>query len=133
MADLSSFIPWKGADFIGESLRTFLFSRGSADADLSGNRDVLEYRSRSLYQNAPLAGAAVDTKVINVVGTGLSCRPAPKAELLDASPEEIDSFIQKARGLFELWAASKDCDAERDKNFYQMQELVLKTKAICGD
>lgn len=133
MADLSSLIPWKGADFIGESLRTFLFSRGSADADLSESRDVLEYRSRALYQNAPLAGAAVDTKTINVVGTGLSCRPAPKAELLDASPEEINLFIQKARGLFELWAASKDCDAERDKNFYQMQELVLKTKAICGD
>ena len=133
MADLSSIIPWKGADFIGEALRTFLFSRGSADADLSQNRDVLEYRSRALYQNAPLAGAAVDTKAINVVGTGLSCRPAPKSELLDASPDEIKAFSKKVRSLFELWAASKDCDAEREKNFYQMQELVLKTKAICGD
>ena len=133
MADLSSMIPWKGADFIGEALRTFLFSRGSADADLSQNRDVLEYRSRALYQNAPLAGAAVDTKAINVVGTGLSCRPAPKSELLDASPDEIKAFSKKVRSLFELWAASKDCDAEREKNFYQMQELVLKTKAICGD
>ena len=133
MADLSSMIPWKGADFIGESLRTFLFSRGSADADLSQNRDILEYRSRALYQNAPLAGAAVDTKAINVVGTGLSCRPSPKAKLLDASEEEIKAFSEKARDLFELWAASKDCDAEREKNFYQMQELVMKTKAICGD
>ena len=75
-------IPWKGADFIGDALKTFLFSRGSADADLSGNRDVLEYRSRALYQNAPFAGAAIDTKVINVVGTGLSCRPNVKKEFL---------------------------------------------------
>ena len=133
MADMSSLMPWKGADFIGEALRTFLFSRGSADADLAGSRDTLEYRSRALYQNAPLAGAAIDTKVINVVGTGLSCRPNPKTELLKASPEKIKEFSEKAHGLFELWAASKDCDAERDKNFYQMQELVLKTKAICGD
>lgn len=133
MADISSMIPWKGADFIGESLRTFLFSRGSADADLAGSRDTLEYRSRALYQNAPIAGAAVDTKVINVVGTGLSCRPNPKRKFLKVSEEKIKEFCEQARDLFELWAASKDCDAERDKNFYQMQELVVKTKAICGD
>ena len=126
-------IPWKGADFIGDALKTFLFSRGSADADLSENRDVLEYRSRALYQNAPFAGAAIDTKVINVVGTGLSCRPAAKGEFLDVSAEAVKEFNKKARDLFEMWAYSKDCDAERDKNFYQMQELVMQTKAICGD
>ena len=126
-------IPWKGADFIGDALKTFIFSRGSADADLSANRDVLECRSRALYQNAPFAGAAVDTKVINVVGSGLSCRPAPKSKLLNVDPEVVKNFTEKARILFELWAASKDCDAERDSNFYQMQELVMKTKAICGD
>lgn len=134
MANYSPTIPWKGADFIGDALKTFLYSRGSADADLAESRDVLEYRSRALYQNAPFAGAAVDTKVINVVGSGLSCRPSPKSEFLsDVSQEKIKEFGKKARGLFELWAASKDCDAERDKNFYQMQELVMKTKAICGD
>ena len=72
MANYSSTIPWRGADFIGDALKTFLYSRGSADADLAESRDVLEYRSRALYQNAPFAGAAVDTKVINVVGSGLS-------------------------------------------------------------
>lgn len=133
MGSYTSGIPWKGADFIGDALKTFLFSRGAADADLASNRDVLEYRSRALYQNAPFAGAAVDTKVINVVGSGLSCRPAPKSKLLGVAPEVVKDFTEMARSLFELWAASKDCDAERDSNFYQMQELVMKTKAICGD
>lgn len=54
MANYSPTIPWKGADFIGDALKTFLYSRGSADADLAESRDVLEYRSRALYQNAPL-------------------------------------------------------------------------------
>lgn len=59
---------WRGGSFVEEAMRTFGFSHGDANQDLHESRDVLEGRSRALYQNAQFAGAAVDTKVINVVG-----------------------------------------------------------------
>ena len=100
-------IAWKGASWISDALKAFFFSRGSADADLSGNRDVLEYRSRSLYQNSAFAGAAVNTNVLNVVGTGLKCRPTIDYRMLGITRDEASEWERRTRALFELWAQSK--------------------------
>jgi len=124
---------WKGASFISDAMKAFFSSKGSADADLSGNRGTLEYRSRSLYQNSAFAGAAVNTKVVNVVGTGLKCRPQINYELLGIDREKAVKWERSTRTLFELWANSKFCDAERENTFAQMQDLALKTELICGD
>lgn len=126
-------IAWKGASWISDALKAFFFSRGSADADLSGNRDVLEYRSRSLYQNSAFAGAAVNTNVLNVVGTGLKCRPTIDYRMLGITRDEASEWERRTRALFELWAQSKNCDAERENTFSQLQDLALKTQLVCGD
>lgn len=133
MGSFTPGIPFRGADLLGDTLRAFRVAPGSADAELSPNRDILELRSRNLYNNAPFAGAAIDTKTMNVVGTGLSCRPCVDADLLGITDEEAKAWNSRAKKLFELWASSKACDSEHKKNFYQMQGLIMKTKAICGD
>lgn len=124
---------WRGGSFVEEALRTFGFSHGDANQDLHESRDVLEGRSRALYQNAQFAGAAVDTKVINVVGTGISAKPIVDSKFLGITEAEASEFNERMKKLFALWAESKEADSECEKNFYQMQELVMKTKAICGD
>lgn len=124
---------WDGASFLSKAMKSFGFSVGSADADLEVSRDILEYRSRALFNNAPFAGAAIETKCLNVVGTGLKCRPKLRAELLGISREEAKEYERKIAALFEVWANDKDCDAERENNFYQLQDLALKTQLICGD
>lgn len=126
-------VAWRGSDFVEESLRTFGFATGDANQDLHDSRDILEGRSRSLYQNAPFAGAAIDTKVVNVVGTGISAKPVVDAEFLGISEEDAKQFNVRMKKLFALWAESKAADSECEKNFYQMQELILRTNAICGD
>lgn len=133
MASFAPGIPFNGADVSGDTLRTFLAFPGSADKDLSPNRDVLEQRSRNLFNNAPFAGAALNTNIVNVVGTGLTCRPCPDGFILGITDKEAKEWSKRTAHLFELWASSKSCDSERDNNFYQMQALVLKTKALCGD
>lgn len=124
---------WDGASFTSNAMRKFGVSVGSADADLEANRDILEYRSRQLYNNAPFAGAAVETKVLNVVGTGLKCRPALPYRLLGISRDEAKAFENDMRELFEAWAVDKDCDAERENNFFQLQALALRTQLISSD
>lgn len=126
-------LPWKGASFLNDALKAFFVSPGSADADLSGNLDTLERRSRALYQNSSFAGAAVNTKIVNVVGSGLKCRPTLNYALLGLTREQALAWEKKTRNLFDLWAESKDCDAERECNFAQLQDIALKTELICGD
>lgn len=133
MGNFAPGIPFRGADIIGDTLRTFRCHFGSADADLSPSRDVLELRSRNLYNNAPFAGAAINTKTINVVGTGLSCNPTVDFELIGITEEEARKWNKRTKKLFNLWANSQACDSEHNKNFFQMQGLIMKTKAICGD
>lgn len=126
-------LPWDGASFTSKAMASFNFSVGSADADLESSREVLEYRSRALFNNAPFAGAAVETKCINVVGTGLKCRPRLNDKILGITREEAKQYESEISDLFEMWAVDKECDAERENNFYQLQDLALKTQLICGD
>lgn len=125
--------PWEGADFVNENLRKFGFSTGDANYDLNGDRDVLEGRSRMCYQNNTFAGAAVDTKCLNVVGTGLTAHPNVVAKYLGITDEQAKAWNDEMEDLFRTWAESKAADSSCELNFYQMQELILKTQSICGD
>lgn len=126
-------IGWKGASHALEALKAWSVSRGSADRDLLYDRPTLIDRSRALYQNSAFAGAAVETKTTNVVGSGLRLRPNLNRELLGMTKQESEAWEKRTRSLFELWAGSKFCDAERKNSFYQLQELALKTQLITGD
>ena len=70
----------------------------------------------------------------NVVGTGIKARPTLKQwEILGLTQEEAEKWNRKAQDLFELWAGSKKCDAERKNDFAQLQDLALKTALLGGD
>lgn len=126
-------LAWKGASLANEALKAFRISRGSADKDLSVDRETLAYRARSLYQNSSFAGALINTLDTNVVGTGLKCRPAIPWELLGLTREEAETWEKRAQALFEIWASSKKCDSERKCDYHELQSLALKTQCITGD
>ena len=126
-------VAWKGASVVNEALKAFFVSRGSADRDISADRETLTLRARNLYQNSAFAGALVNTIDFNVVGTGLKLRPMIPWNLLGISREVADAWEKKTQELFEIWASSKLCDAERRADFHELQSLALKTQTITGD
>lgn len=126
-------LAWKGASLVNEALKAFRTSRGSADYDLSKDRETIQYRARSLFQNNSFAGALINTLDINVVGSGLKARPALAWELMGITREEAETWERKTKMLFSIWADSKDCDAERKNDFFQLQSLAGKTEWITGD
>jgi lambda family phage portal protein len=126
-------LAWKGASEVTEALKTFFVSRGSADRDISVDRQTIALRARSLYQNSAFSGALINTLDINVVGTGLKLRPIVPQELLGIDRKEAHAWEKKAQSLFELWASSKKCDTEKKADFHEIQSLALKTQLITGD
>lgn len=126
-------LAWKGASIMNEALKAFRVSKGSADRDLSVDRKTLTLRARNLYQNSAFAGALVNTIDTNVVGTGLKLRPMIPWKLLGIAREEADAWEKKTQELFEIWASSKFCDAERKADFHELQSLSMKTQLITGD
>lgn len=126
-------VAWKGASLANEALKAFRVSNGSADRDLCFDREELLLRSRSLFQNNMFCHALVKSMDVNVVGSGIKARPVPDFELLNVSREFIDNWSRKVQKLFDLWADNQNCDVEGKNDFYQLQDLALKTQVIAGE
>lgn len=126
-------LAWKGASTVTDALKAFQVSRGSADYDLSADRQLIGYRARALYQNSSFAGALINSIDTNVIGTGLKCRPAIPWEQMGMSREQALEWERNVQVLFGLWAGSKKCDAENKCDFHELQDLALKTQYITGD
>jgi len=126
-------LAWYGASFANEALKTFNVSKGSADRDISVDRETLMLRARSLYQNSAFSGALINTLDINVVGTGLKLRPVIPQDLLGIDRKKAHAWEKKVQALFGLWASSKKCDTEKKADFHELQSLALKTQLVTGD
>lgn len=108
---------------------------GTADADADISPDLADLRaySRDLARTSALAGGAINTVVTNVVGTGLALQPAPDADFLGLTEEEVKQWISDVNREFRLWAESTDCDITRTQNFYGLQSLAFRSTLESGD
>ncbi len=124
---------WAGASFTRRSLRDWFVTPASADEDTVHDLDTLRARSRDMVRNAPLATGAVNTVVMNVVGTGLSLLPRPDWEALGMTEEQADEWTAQVEREFRVWAESAECDITRTQNFYGLQSLVFRSALESGD
>lgn len=131
---INSGVGWKGASSMTEALKAFFAPRSSADRDIVHDKDILVRRSRQLFQNNSFSGALINSFNTNVVGTGIKPRPnLSRLEILGITQEQAEEWCRRTFDLFTLWAGSKKCDAEKKNNFYELQDLALKTQLIGGD
>jgi lambda family phage portal protein len=106
---------------------------GDVNDDTIGDLPTLRSRSRDLVRNTPIAGGAINTMVMYVVGTGLSMRAAIDGPKLGLASGEGGKWQDDVNGRFSVWAESMDCDAARGINFYGIQALALRSLLESGD
>src|SRR5690606_17167862 len=104
---------------------------GSPTSDTVPDLPTLRSRSRDLERNAPIARGALDTNVINVVGTGLKVLPHIDREFLGLSEEEADAWERQAQRLFNAW--EEECDITRQQTFAGLTPLALLSMLLSGD
>ncbi|MDR2366443.1 MAG: phage portal protein [Zoogloeaceae bacterium] len=110
-------------DAAGNGRRTLgwrVSASGPTAAAVSGLA-ALRNRSRAATRNNPIAAAAIDRLVSNLIGTGITPRPRGK----DASLREALQF------LWEDWTGEADADGVTD--FYGLQALVCRTMLEAGE
>lgn len=105
----------------------------SAEVDIHTDLNINRARSRHLDRNNPIAAGTVSQTTTNVIGTGLSLEPKPDADFLKLTEEQAEAWVANTKREWELFANSKDCDLERELNFYQQQDLVFRSRMISGD
>jgi lambda family phage portal protein len=106
---------------------------GSPDTDVIADLPMLRERSRDAERNQPVAAGVVNTTTVHAVGTGLSCNPRINAEFLKLDSAAAEAWQKDTRHRYNTWAGSKDCSLARDQNFYEQQDLALRTTLSSGD
>lgn len=119
----------------GFSERFSSWMPGVRDADGDSLRDLtmLRSRSRDLVRNSPIAAGFVETKVGHVVGSGLTLQSRIDAEALGLSQEQAEAWQRNTERRFGVWAASVFSDAAGEQDFYEQQDLALRTQIESGD
>lgn len=122
-----------GASTTLNSLIGWILDPGSAEDNIDLFSSTLRQRARDLFSGGGLGRSGPQT--LNVATTGWGIIPKPKIDseflgLTDEQAEEIERAILRE---FKLWAESEMCDAERQKDFYDMQQLAFLSMLMSGD
>lgn len=120
-----------GANHMKKSMLAWNYKGGSPDEDITRNLKTLRERSRDLYMNAPIASGALKTYRSNVIGEGLKLKSTIDANFLGISKEEAKELEKTIEREFALW--SKECDAARKMDFYEIQRIVFLSHLMSGD
>ena len=102
--------------------------------DIGDNLELLRERSRDLYSGGgPLGRGAIDRILMNSIGSGLRLSCRIDSDILGLSEEEAEAWENNTEREFSLWSESKNCDLTRSMNFYELQNLAIKSTLINGD
>lgn len=130
---LAFYSAWEGASMTRAAMQNWIPNEDDADTTLSYELPFLRARAKDAYRNAPLAGAAINTMVSHVVGTGLSLQLTPDQEYLGWSDKRTERWKANVYRRWVGWAERTDCDITRAQNFYALQDLALRAMLVHGD
>lgn len=108
-------------------------SANSADKDIIPSINEMRASCRDLSMNAPLASGTLNRFKDSVIGHGLYLQSSINREFLKLEPEQAEAWESNVEREFALVAGTKEIDAERTSNFYQLQALVYYSKLLSGD
>ena len=89
--------------------------------------------ARNAYHDTPQAKAIVERFSDTVVDIGLKIECAPKADILNISPESAEIWAEDVEERFDSWCKSKKQHRAETMNFYQMQRLYMTGQQRDGE
>lgn len=122
-----------GASTTLNSMIGWIVGGGSAEDDIDLHGATLRQRARDLYAGGGLARSGPATLTTNVVGWGIQPKPKIDGAALGLSDDACDEWERNAQREFMLWASNSMCDAERQKNFFDLQQLAFRSQLVSGD
>lgn len=122
-----------GASKTLNSLIGWVVDAGSAEDDIDLQSSTLRKRARDLYEGGGLARSGPETLTTSVVGWGIQPKPKIDGDYLGMTDEVREEAEHSILREFRLWADSTMCDAERQRNFYELQQLAFLSMLMSGD
>ena len=122
-----------GASTTKNSLLGWIIDAGNAEDNIDLYSSTLRQRSRDLYEGGGLARSGVNTLTTSVCGWGIMPKPKIDGDFLGLNDEAREETERTILREWRLWAENKMCDAERQQNFYDLQQLAFLSMLMSGD
>lgn len=123
-----------GASLTKRALKGFNAQSGAPSEDIDFNNKTLRQRGRILYMASPIASAAINTNRTKIVGSGLHMKCAINGDILGLSDDAVRAWQKQTEAEWRMWAEQKtSCDALGVNNFYELQQLAVKSWLMSGD
>lgn len=122
-----------GASQTLNSMVGWLVDAGNAEDDIDLFSSTLRKRARDLYAGGGLARSGPQSLTTSVVGWGIQPKPKIDGEFLGMTDDEREEAERQIVREFRLWAENAMCDAERQQDFYGLQQLAFLSMLMSGD
>ena len=122
-----------GASQTLNSLIGWIVDAGNAEDSIDLYSSTLRKRARDLYEGGGLARSGPETLTTSVVGWGIQPKPKIDGDFLGLTDDAREEAEQTIMREFKLWAENTMCDAERQQNFYGLQQLAFLSMLMSGD
>ena len=122
-----------GASQTLNSLVGWIVNAGNAEDDIDLYSSTLRKRARDLYSGGGLARSGPQSLTTSVVGWGIQPKPKIDGDFLGLSDDEREEAERTIIREFKLWAENSMCDAERQQDFYGIQQLAFLSMLMSGD
>lgn len=123
-----------GASLTKRGVKAFNAVSSSPQSDINDNNMTLRQRCRMLYMSAPIATSAINTNRTKVVGVGLHPSPSINRDILGMNEEQAVAWQRHTLAEWNMFASKKqNVDALGNNNFYELQQIALKSWLMSGD
>lgn len=122
-----------GASTTLNSLIGWLLDPGNAEDNIDLYSSQLRQRARDLFTGGGIGRSGPQTLSIATTGWGILPKPKIDGDFLGLTDEQVQEAERAILREFKLWGETKMCDAERQKDFYDMQQLAFLSMLISGD
>lgn len=122
-----------GASQTKNAMLGWIIEAGNAEDSIDVYSATLRQRARDLFEGGGLARSGPMTLTTSVVGWGIQPKPKIDGEYLGLSEEAAEEMERNILREWRLWADNQMCDAERQQNFYGLQQLAFLSMLMSGD
>lgn len=122
-----------GASQTLNSMVGWIIDAGNAEDNIDLYSSTLRQRARDLYAGGGLGRSGPTALATAVVGWGIQPKPKIDGDYLGMTDEAREEAEQTILREFRLWAENTMCDAERQQNFYGLQQLAFLSMLMSGD
>lgn len=122
-----------GASQTLNSMVGWVLDAGNAEDNIDLYSSTLRKRARDMYAGGGLARSGPQTLNTSVTGWGIQPKPKIDGEFLGMSDEAREEAERTILREFKLWSDNTMCDANRQQNFWGLQQLAFLSMLMSGD